>query len=308
MSQKLLREVFEAVKNCGAWSLQLLQIQSKEGRVNYYCREITLEPEGRIKEFADELTKRYLGAEGIDAYSSVDEYCGDVVGKVIYKLQADNELISVAFNELIARVADPDKEDKIDVPKFHAYVLCGTVRIAEKNIPLKLFSMQSPLVSMTNRFWCIQKTTFREIKEQVLSLKRTIDVLILDRTVYMFTLAGERLFAMERAYKTVCATKVDMIANSGILADPEAFQNVAKAGHNPRRFVSYNPERFTAMLDEHRRRKFANKFGIALDKNNKIDTDDAKTSERLVKFLCNKGMLDPLDDSPVEVFAAKNWQ
>jgi hypothetical protein len=38
-----------------------------------------------------------------------------------------------------------------------------------------------------------------------------------------------------------------------------------------------------------------------------IDTEDEKCSERLVKFLCDKAMLDPIDEEPREVSAAKVW-
>ena len=48
-------------------------------------------------------------------------------------------------------------------------------------------------------------------------------------------------------------------------------------------------------------------FNLKLSGSN-IDTNDEKTATRLVKFLCNKAMLDPLNDSPVEVAAAKSWQ
>lgn len=308
MSKEVLKSAFEAAKACDAWSLQLIKIQSKKDNVDYYCREIKLEPEGRIKQFVEELSNRYLQASGVDSYVNIDDYTGDVVGNVIYKLQSDDQLISTEFTQLVNRISNPDIEDKIDIQKFHAYVLSGTVMIEGEMAPLKLFSMQSPLVSMTNRFLMIDKKNFREITDRVLSLRKTIDVVILGKDVYMFTLSGEKLFAMERAYKTICNTKVDEIMSCGILSNPEAFKIIAKSGHNPRRFVSYNPDRLTAMSDARKRKKLAAKFGIALDANNKIDTDDEKTPERLVKFLCNKGMLDPLDESPVEVSAAKNWQ
>lgn len=61
------------------------------------------------------------------------------------------------------------------------------------------------------------------------------------------------------------------------------------------------------MKNVRKRKKLANMFDLKL-RGNEIDTNDEKTSARLVKFLCNKAMLDPLDDSPVEVAAAKSWQ
>ena len=42
-------------------------------------------------------------------------------------------------------------------------------------------------------------------------------------------------------------------------------------------------------------------------KDDEIDTEADKASERLVKFLCDKAMLDPIDEGPREVSAAKAW-
>ena len=161
---------------------------------------------------------------------------------------------------------------------------------------------------MSNRFLLgIERRNFREITEPVLTLKRSIDVIILGRTVYMLTLAGENLFAMERAYKAVCQAKVADVIDCGFISDPERFKTIATSGRNPRRFVSYNQTRLDALKNANRRKKLAQKFGMNIE-GNIINTTDEKTSERLVKFLCNKAMLDPLDESPVEVSAAKSWQ
>ena len=39
-----------------------------------------------------------------------------------------------------------------------------------------------------------------------------------------------------------------------------------------------------------------------------IDTDDEKSAERLVKFLCNKAAIDPVENEPKEVAAMKGWK
>ena len=48
------------------------------------------------------------------------------------------------------------------------------------------------------------------------------------------------------------------------------------------------------------------KFDIRL-KDGKFDTADKNTSEKVIKLLCKKGMLDPFEDSPVEVSSAIAW-
>ena len=40
----------------------------------------------------------------------------------------------------------------------------------------------------------------------------------------------------------------------------------------------------------------------------KFDTTQNGVSEKLVKLLCNKGMVDPFDDLPMEVSSPRKWE
>ncbi len=117
---------------------------------------------------------------------------------------------------------------------------------------------------------------------------------------------AENLFNMERSYKLRCGIKIEEIAALDILSNTDAFRAVASKGQNPRRFVSFNQSRLDAIKDINSRKKYMKMFQIKV-KNGKIDTEDPKSSERLVKFLCDKAMLDPIDEEPREVSAAKAW-
>ena len=81
------------------------------------------------------------------------------------------------------------------------------------------------------------------------------------------------------------------------------------SGHNPRRFVSFNEERLTALKKKAKRTSIAAKFSIPLDPaSGKFDTTVEGASEKIVKLLCNKGMLDPFDNDAVEVDGARQWK
>lgn len=308
MSKEILIQAFTNMRGSDSWSLQLLKVNGEGESVSYCARQIELIPDGKIKSFAEVLVKKYLSADGIPAFSSVDNYTGDVVGKVIYKLDCGDELIASAYNMLVKQLGSPDTEGNIEAGTYQAYVLQTTIGKDENKVPVRLVSMQSPVSLLSNRFILrIQRRSFKEITEPVLTLRRTIDVVIVGQTVYMLTLAGENLFAMERAYKAVCKEKVSDVIGCGFITNPERFKEVATFGQNPRRFVSYNQKRLDALRNINERKRLATKFGLALS-GNSIDTNDEKTPERLVKFLCDKAMLDPLDDSPVEVSAAKSWK
>lgn len=113
---------------------------------------------------------------------------------------------------------------------------------------------------------------------------------------------------MARAYKYVCHDSVVEVEAAGFISGIDYFKSVAEAGHNPRRFVSFNRERFEALKNTNTRKAMAKQFVIPLDADNKFDATVDGASEKIVKLLFNKGMIDPFKKSPVEVTGAKQWQ
>lgn len=63
-------------------------------------------PPGKIGSFAHELADKYSKAIEDGKYASVDEYTGDIVGNVIYKLEGENALISEAYGQLRKELAN----------------------------------------------------------------------------------------------------------------------------------------------------------------------------------------------------------
>ncbi len=304
-----MKAVFAALPSCTAWSLQLLKINtSKQSGTSYIGREIALSPEGTLTSFVAEIFDRYIvGSKGVlNSYHDITEYNGSTVDRVIYWLNKTNELISDEYDTLITAIANPDTE--LDPLKFkaRAYVLRGIVHLAGEDKPIKLISMQNPVTSLKHKF-LRANGTFTEITDRVISLRTSIDVIILEDTVFMFTLAGENLFNMERAYKTACAGKLNEIAQCSIVTDFAAFSSVAGSGHNPRKFVSFNDAHLQKLKNSRSRAKMAKKFNIPMN-GDLFDTTQPGATEKIVKLLCDRGMVDPFDDNPMEVAGSKKWE
>lgn len=307
MSKQYLKEIFSHLTECHAWSLQVVQVKnSSRNGISYICREVEIEPNDRLLQYITNTASYYNSDKGIDSFSSVDDYTGNVVDHVIYKLKKDNKLINHEFGVLIQAIGQSDTEIKLSDIRPNAAVFRGTVTIDRVDVPVLLISMQKPISALSNKFMLIATNKFHEIDAPVLTLRKTIDVAIIGDTVYLFTLAGETLFNMERTYKAVCKSLVDEIVKCDFLTDAESFSNIASSGRNPRRFVAYNSDHFDWLSDKENRKTAAAKFGFKLEGDD-IDTADADSTEKLVKFLCNKAMVDPCDASPVEVANTKPW-
>ena len=309
MSLERIGTVFDHIGNCVAWQLQLLRIKtSKKNGTHYAGRTIALLPEGKLTEFVINLSNQYMKSDGgiFHNYSNVSTYDGTAESTTIYRLCSDNQLIHDELAALIAALATPDSEaDPLDF-SANAYVLQGVVALPDEEVSTKLISMKRPIVRLKHKF-LHDNGAFREIDDSVLSLRPFIDVVILDHTVYLLTMAGEKLFNMERSYRAVCADKVLEIIQSNIITDEDEFKRVASTGYNPRKFVAYNTNRMQYLANPRQRANIANKFSIPLI-DGRFDTKQKDVSEKLIKLLCNKGMVDPFEDLPVEVTGAKKWQ
>lgn len=308
MSIENLRKIFVVLPQCTAWSLQILKIKtSKRDGTSYTGREITFTPTGKLNEFVSEISERYTNADKgvLKSFLSITDYDGSTIDKTVYTLSIENELIQSEYNALIAAIATPDAEINPLEFKAQAYLLKGIITIDGTDHPVKLISMQNPVTTLNHKFW-MHNGEFQEISDKVLSLRPTIDVVIFDNCIYMLTLAGENLFNMERSYKAICTAKIDIINECNIVTDFEAFSSIAGSGHNPRKFVSFNDAHLQKLRNANTRKKMAKKFNIALN-GDKFDSTKPDTSDKLVKLLCDRGMVDPFDDNPMEVAGSKQW-
>lgn len=311
MSLKPIKRIFVHLNDVKDWTIEIVQIiTSKRNGTSYVGREIILEPQNKLNEFISEIAEHYIGSKGSldNRYIEMVEYDGSANGKTIYHLSGTNGLISDEFNLLINALANPNVEIDPFEMRARATAVCGTYfNEDDKAIPIKLISMQNPITVLKYKF-LRNNGKFEEITNKVLSLRPTIDVVIIGEDIYFLTLAGENLFNMERSYKALCKDYIAIIGDSGILSDIEVFTNTASYGHNPRRFVSYNQKRLEKLKNVQTRKRIAKKFSIPLKSDGKIDTSQEGVSEKVVKILCDKGMVDPFEDVAMEVSSAKKWE
>lgn len=309
MSIDKVKRVLGSLTTCSEWSVQLLKITySKRNGTAYTGKEILFSDKRELASLVDDIEKHYVAEKkgALNAYQGVANYDGSWIGRVIYKLDKNDALISKEYDLLLDALAKPDAEmDPLEF-KARAYVMRGIIETEEEEKPVKLISMKNPVTTLKNKFINLNGA-FKEITDDVISLRKTIDVIIVDDTVYMLALAGENLFNMERAYKAVCREKLDNVGSCDIVNDFDSFKKVAAKGHNPRKFQAFNDEFLQQLTTVENRQRIAKKFNIPMIKD-RFDSSCPETSDKLIKILCNRGMVDPFGNDPVEVAGSKKWE
>ena len=309
MSLQKIQSIFKSLNTCEAWSIQLLRIKtSKNKETEYASISINLTPEGKLKEFVEKIKEHFAAGSDCElkSYLRVQDYDGTTDGNVIYKLHTQDLLIKEEYESFITALAHSEHEADPLNQKLQAYVIMGDIEVDDEKIGIKMISMQNPVTILKHKF-LHENNTFKEIEAKVLSLRPVIDVLIFKDEIYFLSMAGEKLFNMDRAYKAVCENKVLMLEESGILFDSSMFGNVARTGHHPRMFVSFNEKRYERLKNKKERKRYAELFEIPM-KDGKFDMSEEEAADKLVRLLCNKGMVDPFEDLPVEVSGARKWK
>lgn len=306
-----LKKLMVSFKESDRWSIQLLAIKNtKKNGISYYTREVVLRPQNVLNELVGKIAENYCDVvSGLlnKRYERIEEYDGANIGRFIYRLDLRKGIAEDEYDRLISAVNSPDVDSEIDVKKIKGYVISGEVG-DDKNV-VRLILLQNPISSYANRFrFIFGEDSFVKLDKDVLQLKDYVDVIIYKGYCYMMNLSAERLFDIERSYKAICREKIDMIAESDMVSDFEMFSKTASAGHNPRRFISFNQAHYERLVKEKKIRKEMGKtFNIDITPNGIFDTTDKKNSDNLVKLLCDRAMLEPFDRKPMEVEAAKAW-
>lgn len=313
MSLELLNTVFSnlAQANSHNWELLLLNYEfSRQNEAYYSCRWIEIYPPERFRAFLKDIAKSYVGKADTltDRFTEVRERDGSADAKVIYKLSGTDPLISAPLDKLLEASAHPDLEEDPLNYKMASMVSSDMELDGERKTVLFL-SVISPFTQLKHRYIRYGNGKFGDIGKPLLTLRTTMDVLIIGRDVYLLTLNGEKLFNLERAYKKACKDKLWEIKKCcDFIAGFETFSKEAQKGYNPRRFLNFRASNLEALRDAGTREKLARKFNLTLTPSGDIDAEAKDTAENLIKLLCRKGMLDPFDEKPVEVDGARDWK
>ena len=309
MSLQKIKQTFDNLPSCTAWCLKLLNVREINGESAYNAHDITVTTSEAIIQFTEEVAQTYTKEKGrLSKYQMVCDYDGSAIENRIYKIENSSELISESYSKLINAMDNADMKGNALEFSANAYVLRGNVLIDGTRVSISLFTIINPFKVLKHTL-AYDGDSFKVLKDKYLMLRGYVDVAIIDDTAYLFNMNGEKLFNMERAYRAICSDRVEEIIVSGVVSDKDMFRQYATSGHNPRKFVAFDEKRLQKIENDGSfRKRMAEKFGIIQTSEGLFDSSDGSNVNRIVKFLCKKGMIDPVNDNPVEVEGARQWR
>ena len=283
---------------------------SKRTGKNYASEEIILDR----KEYVTEYLKDIKINHGQKEYVRVEPYSGDKNKESIYLLDIENPLIQEDYYKLLNAIVSSDHENEDIIFNGDALILQGELEDETNEYhSIKLLSYRRPYTILEHKYWLStrsvqfgKKQTFQPIKDKIVSLPRKFDILIYDNLLYFLDLNGEKFFSLERSFRKICKAGIQKIIESNIIKDTDFFAAHAQKGFNPRRFLLFDERALEDLKNLEKRKKIAQIFNIKLsDDRFLIESDEDCT--KLIKLLCQKGMLDPFTENAMEVSSAKKW-
>lgn len=308
MTTEDIKNVFKNLNSCQEWSLMLLRFRKRNSEYVCNTHNIVVTTKNELIDFVSDLSKTYTDNHGkIDSYQTVQLYDGSAEGTLIYQIAVTDALVSEAYNKILLAINNPDVGGNPLEFNANTYVLRGNVVIDGDNKEITLFTIINPFRTLKHA-WSWTGEAFKSVPGKLLELRSHVDVLLYDGCLYFFNMNGEKLFDMERAYKKICDKKIDEVLDARLVNNEDCFRQYASSGFNPRKFVSYNKNRVDKLKsDKVFHDLVVKKFGVTCDSNGAFDSTDKKNVNRLVKFICGKGMIDPTDEKPVEVDGSRAW-
>ncbi len=301
MSLQTLHSLFENLPSLTQRELHLLRFEDgSENGMTYCSRTIELQPVDLMDELLEDIKKEYVGSKGrLEQYATVEPYDGSVVGTTIYSFDCANEPLAAPYNNLITSLAKPQTETDPFVFQANAYVLQGIWMREDSSVPVKLIMISNPFKQLKHKFF-YDNGTFTKTSQSVLDLRLYADVVTIGQELFFFGMAGEKLFGMERAYRANSRTLAEQLGNVSFFTNTETLQTTVISGHYPRMLVAYQPDKLAHLEKLANRRAIAKKFKISILSDGTLDLGSPASAGNLIRFLCNKGMLDPVDQSAME--------
>lgn len=290
------------------WGVYSLKYKhSKRHGTTYQTKQIRFHVHNDLVEHIKAIQDEYCNKR-LPKYEKIQKYDGTYNASIMYYFDVKDSMISDKLEILNESIANPITSVNIN-DEENAFVIQGTVEDENGTDQLiKLITLRKPFTTLKNKFY-YENGEYVKMDSKLLNLPILFDILIIgNERVYFMNFNAENLFDLERTYKKMCKKYVDDVCKLEIISDKELFSQIANSGHNPRKFISFNSDKMYFLNNKEQRENISKTFNIALESNGRIDTSDKDNINRLVKFLCDRAVLDPTSLQARESDGTRAWR
>jgi len=237
------------------------------------------------------------------AERTVVEYSPFLPNEMIGALEGSHELMMEPINELLYGIGHALPASALDyltgVRKSPVgYVFFGVTKDEEGNITDKVVIIRrsNPILRGKHRLCLDQDGQIITCDQPVLKLTPGADFLYLQGSCYFVTTSIEKDFGLEDRNTAICARRLSVIAEKSLVNNFEQLELVAMTRKHTRKFLDFEPEilEYIGRLEIADREEFLSEYGINIDNEGLIATDDPEQCELIIDLLCCRSCHDAL--------------
>jgi len=219
-------------------------------------------------------------------------------------LAKTNEMIREQISDILLSVQNGDARAPEEffsgrLPKPAGFAFYGESRDEQGKIKEQVLFMRrgNPFLSGGKALLCLSDGEAAvACGKPLLKFTPAADFLYIGGICYFLASAIEKDFALESRHAAVAAKRLKAVSEAGIINCYDQLEEAAMKAANARKFAGFDKQilEHIARLGVLAREEFLGRYGLAVDREGRVETRDPEQCELLIDLLCCRSCLDPL--------------
>lgn len=291
----LIQELREVQTESYTWTFAFYAVKKRRDGIEMEWNVCNMSRiAAQIEVIREHLLKKPLADKPVLPYSP---FLSDK--EAIGALEQSDEMIREQLQDVFLNIQNGQNYSPKDfvsgiMPKITGYAFYGEPSEAEKP-PMLFMRRGNPFLSGA-RFYNSEDDTAAFHNDPIIKLTPAVDFLAVGNACYFFAASVEKDFAFENRHFIIAQKYLDKLAAAEVIGNYDFFESVVMRSKNARKFLDFNEEimDYISRLPIIARAEFLEKYGVAIDKNGRMNTYDPEQCELVIDLLCGRSCLDPL--------------
>lgn len=238
-------------------------------------------PERTVTEYSPFLQK-----EAIAAFEQTDEMIHEQINDIL--IEINNALTYPAEDFLSGSAFNPT-----------GYIFDGLKKDEDGKVIDQVLFMKrtNPFIKGNKARLCISSGgEITECEQPLLKFTQSVDLILIGGVCYILSPSIEKDLGLENRHAAICAKRMSLIVECNIINNYEVLEKEAYISKNVRKFLDFDREilDYIMKLSILERADFLGEYGITVDNQGLIDTNDSEQCELLIDLLCCRSCHDAL--------------
>jgi hypothetical protein len=298
-TQKMLTDLREIIGNAYEWSFSLYSVKKSRDGMEFIAGKCEMpDVAGLVNDTIVNLLEKVLPQR------TVTEYSPFLQKEAIAVFEQTNEMVREQIHDIITEVNNAltyPVEDYASGAAFNptGYIISGTLKDEEGKIidQAILMKRSNPFIKNSKSRLCISEGgKIVESEQPLLKFSQSADLIVTGGACYILSPAIEKDLSLENRHIAICAKCMGTIAECNLINNYETLEKEAYASKNTRKFIDFDREILDHImrLPVLERADFLSEYGITIDQQGLIDTNDSEQCELLIDLLCCRSCHDAL--------------